>query len=68
LLEEIKLHHHHLLLDVVVALELIIDNVGIDRFSLIADGIPDRYLPQVIHRTWSYCILAQQRRVVLHVK
>jgi hypothetical protein len=44
LVEEVKLHHEHLLLDVLVSLELIIDDVGVDGLGLVSDGVPDRYL------------------------
>ena len=44
LIEEVELHHDHLLLDVLVSLELIIDDVGVDGLGLVSDGVPDRYL------------------------
>jgi hypothetical protein len=44
LIEEVELHHDHLLLDVLVSLELIIDDIGVDGLGLVSDGVPDRYL------------------------
>ena len=44
LIEEVELHHDHLLFDVLVSLELIIDYVGVDRLGLVSDRVPDRYL------------------------
>lgn len=44
LIEEVELHHDHLLLDVLVSLELIIDYVCVDGLGLVSDGVPDRYL------------------------
>ena len=44
LIEEVELHHDHLLLDVLVSLELIIDDVRVDRLGLVSDGVPHRYL------------------------
>jgi hypothetical protein len=48
LLEEVELHHDHLLLNVLVSLELIIDNVGVDGFGLVSDWISHRYLSQKV--------------------
>ena len=44
LVEEVKLHHEHLLLNVLVSLELIIDDVGVDGLGLVSDRVPDGYL------------------------
>lgn len=46
--KEVELHHDHLLLDVVVALELIIDDVGVNRLCFVADRITDLNLTQEI--------------------
>ena len=44
LFKEVKLHHEHFLLDVLVSLELIIDDVGVDGLGLVSDRVPDGYL------------------------
>lgn len=44
LFKEVKLHHEHLLLNVLVSLELIIDDVGVDGLGLVSDRVPDGYL------------------------
>ena len=59
LLEEVKLHHDQLLLDIGVALELIIDNVSVDGLRLVADRILHLDLTQEI-------LLALLKLVFLH--
>ena len=68
LFEEVKLHHDHLLLNVLVSLELIIDDVGVDGLGLVPDGVPHRYLSQKVNVASCDSIFIEKGGVVQHVE